>query len=115
MPAASRLLASVRPSGTVEAMRKQLARELVAEIRDADRRLKILTAQIAEAVATARQPAAAGPRHRPGGGRAPARATRRASRFPTAAAFASYAGVAPIEVASETAPAIACREVVTGN
>lgn len=50
VPAASRLLATVRPSGTVEAMRKQLSRGLVAEIRDADRRLKALTAQIAEAV-----------------------------------------------------------------
>lgn len=100
VPAASRLLASVRPSGTVEAMRKQLARELVAEIRDADRRLKTLTAQIAEAVATADsrlpQVDGIGPVV---AGRLLGR-TRRASRFPTAAAFASYAGVAPIEVAS---------------
>jgi transposase len=36
---ASRLLAGVRPAGPVEAARKQLARDLVAEIRDADQRL----------------------------------------------------------------------------
>ena len=35
---ASRLLAGVRPAGPVEAARKQLARDLVAEIRDADQR-----------------------------------------------------------------------------
>ena len=41
--AASRLLASVRPAGQVETARKQLARDLVAEIRAADQRLKALT------------------------------------------------------------------------
>ena len=41
--AASTLLTSVRPVGPVEAARKQLARDLVAEIRDADRRVKALT------------------------------------------------------------------------
>ncbi|MBA2312088.1 MAG: transposase, partial [Actinobacteria bacterium] len=48
---ASRILASVRPAGTVETTRKQLARDLIAEIREADRRLKTLTAQIAAVVA----------------------------------------------------------------
>jgi len=37
---ASGLLTRVRPAGPVEAARKQLARDLVAEIRDADQRLK---------------------------------------------------------------------------
>ena len=54
--AASRLLTSVRPQGPVEAARKQLARDLVVEIREADRRLKTLTTQIA---ARSRIPAAA--------------------------------------------------------
>ena len=48
---ASRLLAGIRPAGQVEAARKQLGRDLVLEIRQADQRLKVLTAQIAETVA----------------------------------------------------------------
>lgn len=48
---AARLLTSVRPIGPVEAARKELARDLVAEIRDADQRLKALTTQIAATVA----------------------------------------------------------------
>ena len=48
---ASRLLAGVRPAGPVETARKQLARDLVNEIRAADQRLKTLTAEIAAAVA----------------------------------------------------------------
>jgi hypothetical protein len=36
---ASRLLAGIRPAGSVEAARKQLARDLVVEIRQADQRL----------------------------------------------------------------------------
>jgi transposase len=97
---ASGLLAGIRPAGPVEAARKQLARDLVSEIRQADQRLKALTAQIAETVAaTGSQlikvdgvgPVVAG--------RLLAR-TRGMSRFPTAAAFASYAGVAPVEIST---------------
>ena len=97
---ASRLLAGVRPAGPVETARKQLARDLVTEIRAADQRLKTLTAEIAAAVA------ATGSRLTEVDGVGPVVAgrllgrTRRASRFPTASAFASYAGVAPVEVAS---------------
>ena len=47
---ASRLLTGVRPAGPVEAARKQLARDLVAEIRDTDQRLKTLTAQITDSL-----------------------------------------------------------------
>jgi transposase len=98
---ASRLLAGIRPAGPVEAARKQLARDLVAEIRDADRRLKLLKAQIAEGVAATGshliEVDGVGPIV---SGRLLAR-THKMSRFPTAAAaFASYAGVAPIEVSS---------------
>ena len=97
---ASRLLTAVRPAGPVEAARKEMARDLVTEIRAADQRLKTLTAQIAETVA------ATGSRLSDVDGIGPVIAgrllgrTRRASRFPTASAFASYAGVAPVEVAS---------------
>lgn len=98
--AASRLLTVVRPVGPVEAARKQLARDLVAEIRDADQRLKALTAQLAATVAehgsTLTTLDGIGPVV---AGRLLGR-TRRASRFPSASAFANYAGVAPIEVAS---------------
>lgn len=48
---ASRLLTAVRPVGAVEIARKQLGRDLVAEIRDADQRLKSLTTQLAATVA----------------------------------------------------------------
>lgn len=97
---ASRMLAGVRPAGAVETTRKQLARDLVAEIRGADQRLKTVTAEIAATVA------ATGSRLTEVDGIGPVVAgrllgrTRRASRFPTASAFASYAGVAPVEVAS---------------
>ena len=97
---ASQLLASIRPVGPVEAARKQLGRDLVSEIRDADQRLKTLTAQIAETVAATGshliEVDGIGPIV---SGRLLAR-THRMSRFPTAAAFASYAGVAPVEVSS---------------
>jgi transposase len=97
---ASALLAGIRPVGPVEVARKQLARDLVAEIRDADRRLKLLTAQIAQTVAATgsrlMEVDGVGPVV---SGRLLAR-THRMSRFATAAAFASYAGVAPVEVSS---------------
>jgi transposase len=97
---ASGLLAGIRPVGPVEAARKQLARDLVVEIPQADQRLKVLTAQIAQTVAATGSHVievdGIGPVV---SGRLLAR-TRRISRFPTAAAFASYAGVAPVEVSS---------------
>src|SRR3954471_4671993 len=49
--AASRLLTGVRPAGAVETARKQLARDLVAEIRAADQRLKLISGEIEQAVA----------------------------------------------------------------
>lgn len=97
---ASKLLIGIRPVGPVEAARKQLARDLVADIRDADQRLKLLTAQIAHTVAATgshlMEVDGVGPIV---SGRLLAR-TRQMSRFPTAAAFANYAGVAPVEVSS---------------
>ena len=97
---ASGLLAGIRPAGPVEAARKQLGRDLVVEIRQADQRLKVLTAQIAETVAATGSQLikvdGVGPVV---SGRLLAR-TRGMSRFATAAAFASYAGVAPVEISS---------------
>jgi transposase len=90
----------VRPSGPVETARKQLARDMVAEIRAADQRLKLLHVEIERTVA------ATGSHLSEVDGIGPVVAarllgrTRQASRFPTAAAFANYAGVAPVEVAS---------------
>lgn len=98
--AASRLLTSVRPVGPGEVARKQLARDVVTEIRDTDHRIKAVTKQIAAVVAETASRltdvAGVGPVI---AGRLLGR-TRRASRFPAAAAFANYAGVAPVEVAS---------------
>jgi transposase len=97
---ASRLLTSARPVGPVEVARKQLARDLVAEIRDADQRLKALTTQVAATVAEHGSKLLAADRIGPiTAGRLLGR-TRHASRFVSASAFANYAGVAPIEVAS---------------
>jgi transposase len=112
---ASRLLSGVRPSGPVETARKQLARDMVAEIRAADQRLKALTAEIAKTVA------ATGSRLTKVDGIGPVVAsrllgrTRRASRFPTPSAFASYAGVAPIQVSQPTMPGTDYREVGTAR
>jgi transposase len=97
---ASRMLTRVRPAGPVETTRKQLARDVIAEIREADLRLKTLTAQIAATVVEH------GSRLVEVDGVGPVIAgrllgrTRRATRFASASAFANYAGVAPVEVAS---------------
>jgi transposase len=97
---ASSLLAHVRPAGPVEAARKATARDIICEVRQADRRLKALTAEIAAAVA------GHGTSLPEVDGIGPVIAARllgragNARRFATRAAFASYAGVAPVEVAS---------------
>lgn len=82
-------------AGTLETIRKQLARDLVGEIRETDARLAKLTAQMAQTITEhgSRLPEVAGI-----GPVVAARLlgrTSRASRFPTSAVFASYAGVAP--------------------
>jgi len=96
----ARLLAGMRPAGPVESARKRLGRDLLAEIGDVERRIKIVTDQIATAVSdtgtSLLEVDGIGPVL---AGRLLGR-SRRARRFPTAAAFASYAGVAPVEVAS---------------
>jgi transposase len=97
---AARVLAAVRPVGPVEAARKQLARDLVTEVREVDARLAKLSAQMSKTLAEH------GSRLLEVDGIGPVVAARllgrtgRASRFPTSSAFANYAGVAPVEVAS---------------
>lgn len=98
--AAGHLHARIRPVGQVEAARKHLARDVVDEIRDTDRRIKAITQRIAASVTERGSGLTTVDGFGPVvAGRLLGR-TRSASRFATASAFASYAGVAPIEVAS---------------
>ncbi|GAA1316057.1 IS110 family transposase [Saccharothrix xinjiangensis] len=93
-------LTGIRPASPVERARKELARELITDIRALDARLKANTQRMRDAVADS------GSSLTDIVGVGPMVAARllgrtgRASRFPTSAAFAVYAGVAPIEIAS---------------
>jgi transposase len=93
-------LRSIRPHGAVEQARKAVAKDLVSEIRTLDRQLKANAKAIAGLVAAAEstltEVVGVGPIM---AGRLISR-TGRASRFPTASAFANYAGAAPVEIAS---------------
>jgi len=112
---ASRLLTGVRPAGPVEAARKRLARDLVAEIRDTDQRLKTLTAQIADTLdahgTRLRDVAGIGPSSRGGcsGGlvvRAGSAAPPRSPAMP-----ASHRSRSPAATTRDTV----CHAVVIGN
>ncbi len=48
---AARLLATIRPQGVVEEMRKQMARELLADWRQLDRRVTVASQRLSQAVA----------------------------------------------------------------
>lgn len=97
---AAGLLRRIRPAGPVESVRKQLAWELVAEIRKVDGQLKTNADHLLEAVEASSSTLMDTPGIGPVlAGRLLAR-TGRIDRFPTAAAFASYCGTAPIEIAS---------------
>ena len=97
---AAGLLRTVRPAGDVEKVRTDLARDLIAEIRTLDKRLTENSARMQALVEAADSTLMSTP------GIGPVMAARligrvgRASRFPTAAAFANYAGAAPVEIAS---------------
>lgn len=97
---ASSLLRGIRTASAPERTRKALARDLVQEIRVIDTRLTQMSRRMEDALHES------GTRLLEVQGVGPVLAARllgrtgRPSRFPTAAAFASYAGVAPIEVAS---------------
>lgn len=98
--AAATALTTVRPTGPVETARKQLCRDLIGDLRDCDKALKDLSVRITSALVEH------GTRLTEVDGIGPVIAakllgrTRGASRFPSASAFANYAGVAPVEVAS---------------
>lgn len=104
---AAAVLAKIRPVSPVERARKDLARELIADIRALDARLKANTRRMHEAVADS------GSSLTDVIGIGPVVAARllgrtgRASRFPTAAAFAVYAGVAPIDRQRRQGPPLA--------
>jgi transposase len=97
---AAALLRGVRATGAVEQTRKQLARDLIAEVRAVDARINANTAQLAEVVKTTGSTLTA-----VDGiatvlaGRILGR-TRRPSRFASGSQFAAYTGTAPVEVAS---------------
>ncbi|MBK3580461.1 IS110 family transposase [Streptomyces sp. MBT65] len=94
---ATALLRTVRPAGDVERVRKDLARDLVTEIRVLDKRLAENAVRMEELVESSGSTLM----NTPGVGPVlAARLVGRASRFATAAAFANYTGTAPIAIAS---------------
>jgi transposase len=97
---AAALLRGVRVLTAADRTRKQVAWDLVAEVRGLDRRLAMIGNRIQDTVTALgsrlTQTVGVGPII---AGRLLGR-TGRASRFPTAAHFASYTGAAPVEVAS---------------
>jgi transposase len=94
------LLVGVRPAGPIEIARKALARDIVAEVRELDARLKKITTEMSRVLGEH------GTRLTELDGVGPVVASRllgrtgHAGRFASASAFANYAGVAPVEVAS---------------
>lgn len=97
---ASTLLRSVRPIGEAERARKAVARDLIAEIRSLDDKLKAsrkaIAAQVANSKSSLTEIVGIGPVI---AGRIIAR-TGTPSRFPNSGAYANYVGTAPVEVAS---------------
>ena len=97
---ASTMLRSVRPASPCERTRKELAQDLVRDLRAVD----ALLADIEQRMSAALDDHGTRLRQVDGVGSVTAvrliGRTGPASRFPTADAFATYAGVAPIEVAS---------------
>jgi transposase len=97
---ASTMLRSVRPASACERTRKELAQDLVRDLRTVDASLADIEQRMSAALDDH------GTRLRQVDGVGAVTAVRligrtgRASRFPTADAFATYAGVAPIEIAS---------------
>jgi transposase len=97
---AAHLLRTVRPRSSGPATLRQLAAELIAEIRHLDRRITKATKQISAAVAASRSTL---PKLSGIGDLTAAKILARVgdiSRFRSAAAFASYTGTAPIEASS---------------
>jgi transposase len=100
VPKAAAVLRSIRPLTATDRVRKELAKDLVADIKRYDTQLAENSRQmdlvLDEHGTTLRDIPGIGPV-------LAARVlgdTGRASRFPSAAAYASYTGTAPVEVAS---------------
>jgi transposase len=97
---ASALLRTVRPVGAVEDTRKGLAQDMVRELRLIDTNLAAIEQRMSDALVQS------GSRLRSVDGIGPVLAVRLigrtgpASRFVSSDAFATYTGVAPIEIAS---------------
>ncbi|GGG70458.1 IS110 family transposase [Kocuria dechangensis] len=97
---AAQLLRRVRPTGTADRVRREVARDLIAEVRHHDRLVAANTEQIRKMLiehpTTLTEIVGIGPvlaaRILAGAGNP--------RRFPTAAAFANYSGTAPIQIAS---------------
>ena len=112
---AAALLRTTRPHAAVEQARKAVAKDLVSEIRTLDRQLKTNAQAIAGLVAAAgstlTEVAGVGPIM---AGRLISR-TGRASRFPTASAFANYAGTALVRLPARKSPAPVSHATGIGN
>jgi len=97
---AAALLGRIRPTGPVEQVRKQLARDLVVELRALDAQLAANAEQLRRHVEASGSTLMSTP------GIGPVMAARLIARtgsidrFPTAVAYATYCGTAPIEIAS---------------
>jgi transposase len=96
---AAELLRAVHPVTAAERGPKQVAWELVAEIRGLDRQLAAIGKRIQDRRGT-RQPAARDRWRRPGDRRPAARPDRTGRPLPHRGARCRYVGAAPIEVAS---------------
>ena len=99
-PTAAVLLGRIRPAGPVEQVRKQLAKDLVAQLHALDAQLAANAEQLRRRVEASGSTLMSTP------GIGPVMAARliartgNIDRFPTAAAYANYCGTAPIEIAS---------------
>lgn len=97
---ASRLLAKVRPANSVERVRKQLARDLLKDLKALDASLANIEDQMKQTLADS------GSRLQTIDGVGPVTAVRllgrvgHASRFRSPHAFGTYVGAAPVEIAS---------------
>ena len=98
--AATALLRKVRPASPVERIRKALAQDMVRDIRRLDTALADLASQMTAALNECGTQLLDVDGVGPVLGARLIGRTGRASRFPDTDAFASYTGVAPIEVAS---------------
>jgi transposase len=112
---ATQLLRAVRPLTAAERARKQVAWELVAEVRSLDRQLAVIGTRIQDTVtelgSRLTQTVGIGPII---AGRLLGR-TGRAARFPTAAHFASYTGAAQSKSPAASTSATGSLALVTAS